>query len=616
MRRTGVRLARCGVWWDKAQRDRTMRCGWVVLGLTALSGCTSPVAINSADSSFVLPDVAFLRQRDGHIADSVRQSDDAGQRQDLGRGGDGGQDAGVDLSVDGRIAVDASVDRGLPVVDATARDAALVGQDAGADVEGVADATADLPTSDMGCSPSTCSGCCDSDGRCRSGTVDTYCGAGAARCTNCASDRGQCVQRHCQLPSYDLSPHTLCYSGSGPIAVEQSTWNQASIPSTLSPTIAFWGEARAADDACRFERRAGPLAVNPLYPSSAGITALTNAPTGNIFTPTSRAFEDSDCAASVGVSQRTGLSAVRVAPAGSTDGAGLYLHDGRAYLDGHWRLPFFGASGPESNAPNRHQNVSLGIRLNPQWAWGDPRRVLQPFRYGSSAGSRFIVQLSGQIQTLSVSLGLDAHHRTQQSAQMHVSVYLINRHCWENRVANHWGPCQLQLQFKVAANHGAGQSLPTDEAHAYTDPNQGSIPVVYGPMTGPTGTTSMSESGARAFHRGAPVWRSFGAATTSAAITPHRWQPEVSWAPHFRNIVEAACRAKRHFSSASGPGDVPCPRTSKVSYFGSRYDTPDQWYVLGTHVGLESSNRHAGDPNRPPVRIGARMTEVCLKSRN
>lgn len=44
------------------------------------------------------------------------------------------------------------------------------------------------------CGPRTCSGCCDSQGKCQDGTADAACGTRGAACSNCASSGRECVE--------------------------------------------------------------------------------------------------------------------------------------------------------------------------------------------------------------------------------------------------------------------------------------------------------------------------------------------------------------------------------------------------------------------------------------
>jgi hypothetical protein len=55
----------------------------------------------------------------------------------------------------------------------------------------------------LSCGPFTCTGCCDKDGNCHSGTANDVCGGGGSACSNCGAQvcetnftgaGGQCVR--------------------------------------------------------------------------------------------------------------------------------------------------------------------------------------------------------------------------------------------------------------------------------------------------------------------------------------------------------------------------------------------------------------------------------------
>lgn len=64
------------------------------------------------------------------------------------------------------------------------------------------------------CSPSNCSGCCDSDGRCVERISDEACGTQGGACANCAAQGGTCSGGTCALPLQGKAcGPTTCPSG-------------------------------------------------------------------------------------------------------------------------------------------------------------------------------------------------------------------------------------------------------------------------------------------------------------------------------------------------------------------------------------------------------------------
>lgn len=63
------------------------------------------------------------------------------------------------------------------------------------------------------CGPNNCKGCCDGNGQCQAGAVDTQCGTGGGQCQNCQAQQQICTNGACVAPPCGPKNCTGCCGG-------------------------------------------------------------------------------------------------------------------------------------------------------------------------------------------------------------------------------------------------------------------------------------------------------------------------------------------------------------------------------------------------------------------